>query len=251
MRLSCPNCAAEYEVPDSVLPVGGRDLQCSNCGHTWFFKPTQNPTPKVEVDPTTRVEKNRKAPVDDVPPPAAVAKDVTPPDPPRKPMDPALAEILRQEADREMSARQAEGRAPVEELQEELGLPDTPPPQHPIPPSAAPRPPVRDTDRFPDINQINATLAPSATAAERVDQDHKVRCNTWRGFRWGLSLVLIIAIIMLLLYAYPNSVSELFPGIKEELAAYVVWVDGLRFWLDGQFNSLLSSMRAAATPDPS
>ena len=36
MRLSCPNCGAQYEVPAEVIPQNGRDVQCSNCGHTWF-----------------------------------------------------------------------------------------------------------------------------------------------------------------------------------------------------------------------
>ena len=36
MRLICPNCDAQYEVPDEVIPTSGRDVQCSNCGQTWF-----------------------------------------------------------------------------------------------------------------------------------------------------------------------------------------------------------------------
>lgn len=36
MRLTCPNCDAQYEVSDSVIPLHGRDVQCSNCGQTWF-----------------------------------------------------------------------------------------------------------------------------------------------------------------------------------------------------------------------
>ncbi|KIC26296.1 zinc-ribbon domain-containing protein [Leisingera sp. ANG-M6] len=36
MRLTCPNCAAQYEVPEDVIPPEGRDVQCSNCGQTWF-----------------------------------------------------------------------------------------------------------------------------------------------------------------------------------------------------------------------
>lgn len=36
MRLICPNCGAQYEVPDDVIPTSGRDVQCSSCGHTWF-----------------------------------------------------------------------------------------------------------------------------------------------------------------------------------------------------------------------
>ncbi len=39
MRLVCPNCGAQYEVDDQVIPAEGRDVQCSNCGHTWFQIP--------------------------------------------------------------------------------------------------------------------------------------------------------------------------------------------------------------------
>ena len=41
MRLICPNCEAQYEVPDDAIPPGGRDVQCSNCQQTWFQ--TQKP----------------------------------------------------------------------------------------------------------------------------------------------------------------------------------------------------------------
>lgn len=36
MRLICPNCDAQYEIDDHAIPVEGRDVQCSNCGQTWF-----------------------------------------------------------------------------------------------------------------------------------------------------------------------------------------------------------------------
>lgn len=36
MRLICPNCGAQYAVDDRVIPDAGRDVQCSNCGNTWF-----------------------------------------------------------------------------------------------------------------------------------------------------------------------------------------------------------------------
>ena len=36
MRQTCPNCDAQYEVPDEVIPPEGRDVQCSNCGDTWY-----------------------------------------------------------------------------------------------------------------------------------------------------------------------------------------------------------------------
>ncbi len=36
MRLICPNCGAQYAVDERVIPDAGRDVQCSNCGNTWF-----------------------------------------------------------------------------------------------------------------------------------------------------------------------------------------------------------------------
>ncbi|WP_460275095.1 zinc-ribbon domain-containing protein [Celeribacter sp. ULVN23_4] len=39
MRLICPNCGAQYEVDARVIPDTGRDVQCSNCGHSWFQSP--------------------------------------------------------------------------------------------------------------------------------------------------------------------------------------------------------------------
>lgn len=36
MRLICPNCVAQYEVDEDVIPAEGRDVQCANCGHNWF-----------------------------------------------------------------------------------------------------------------------------------------------------------------------------------------------------------------------
>ena len=43
MRLTCPNCDAQYEVPDEVIPPEGRDVQCSNCGNTWYFAHPDHP----------------------------------------------------------------------------------------------------------------------------------------------------------------------------------------------------------------
>ncbi|MBE3638090.1 zinc-ribbon domain-containing protein, partial [Mangrovicoccus sp. HB182678] len=36
MRIICPACQAAYDVPESAIAAGGRDVQCSACGHNWF-----------------------------------------------------------------------------------------------------------------------------------------------------------------------------------------------------------------------
>ncbi len=35
MRLSCPNCLTEYDVPDAALAGRTRMLRCAHCGHQW------------------------------------------------------------------------------------------------------------------------------------------------------------------------------------------------------------------------
>lgn len=64
MRLTCPNCGAQYEVPDGVIPAAGRDVQCSNCGHTWLQTPTAagGPAPRPDTGAQTPTEESARDP---------------------------------------------------------------------------------------------------------------------------------------------------------------------------------------------
>lgn len=62
MRLVCPNCDAEYEVDAAAIPDGGRDVQCSNCGHAWF-----------QLSPEVEAELAAEEALFDAPPPIASA----------------------------------------------------------------------------------------------------------------------------------------------------------------------------------
>lgn len=35
IRLICPGCDAEYRLPPGAIPAGGREVECSACGHVW------------------------------------------------------------------------------------------------------------------------------------------------------------------------------------------------------------------------
>ncbi len=48
MRITCPNCNAQYEIGEGTIPVDGRDVQCSNCGTTWFQEGRAAPVTAVE-----------------------------------------------------------------------------------------------------------------------------------------------------------------------------------------------------------
>jgi len=78
MRLTCPNCGAQYEVPETAIPEAGRDVQCSACGETWV---QHHPVAALATTEDNEAE-----------PDAA-------PEPAQRRLDPEVADILRTEAD--------------------------------------------------------------------------------------------------------------------------------------------------------
>ncbi len=152
MRLICPNCDAEYQVDDAAIPDGGRDVQCSNCGHAWFQLPADveiareaedelfgedtatgdapsEPAPPI-VEPVVASEDAASAETDStVPPPVAINDDSAAPAPARQTLAESVLSVLREEAERETAVRR--DKAPLAdedrgaiETQTELGLDD-------------------------------------------------------------------------------------------------------------------------------
>jgi len=39
MIIDCIKCAKKFEVNASLIPDGGRTIQCGSCNHIWFYKP--------------------------------------------------------------------------------------------------------------------------------------------------------------------------------------------------------------------
>lgn len=214
MRLHCPNCRAQYEVPDTAIPPEGRDVECSNCGHSWFQAPVLAEDSALVLDEDMSV------------PPAA------PPPRPRK-LDPALEDVLREEAERETRAR-AEESNPLES-QPELGL-EQPTRQR------------RDTTRndpFPDVEEINSTLrsASERRGLQAKEDQHSVDrkeptpvaqsdeiskpSHLKAGVLWGLALVIVAALI----YTNASSIARDMPGLEQPLAAYSDFVDDIRLWV--------------------
>ena len=162
MRLICPNCGAQYEVDDDVIPQDGRDVQCSNCGHTWFEGPDSSSVAAEENEPVAPAVKPT-APEPSMPDPTPMAEAAaepetvatTEPEPeiaedvqpaskstattsPRPPLDSSIADILREEAAREEAARRADTNDGLQS-QGDLGLTDPTPAASvkPAPPSNA------------------------------------------------------------------------------------------------------------------
>jgi predicted Zn finger-like uncharacterized protein len=53
MRLTCPSCAASYEIKAEALGPTGRSVRCASCGHKWFATP-EAPAP-VDAEPVETV----------------------------------------------------------------------------------------------------------------------------------------------------------------------------------------------------
>ena len=251
MRLNCPNCEAQYEVPDDVIPPEGRDVQCAACGETWFQPNPGSPDAGAEDVPDAAEDPEENAAEN-----AAENAEETVSDTRagRRELDPDVANVLREEAAREKRTRAAPRGEP--DVQDAARVPpartDRPAPaarqasdasKISTPPdragTASPRPRASDPSArqglFPDIEEINSSLAPTGGAAEGSD-DASAAPSPYGGFRGGFLVAVLVALAALLIYVFAAQLGAAIPGLQGALAEYVGWIDGMRGWL----NSLVS-----------
>ena len=266
MRLICPNCDAQYEVDDGAVPPGGRDVQCSNCGHAWFQMHADALEDAAEDDVASSVVPAPAAAVIEAPPPVesepeVSAEDPTAAPPPaaapagpvRRTLDENLLVVLREEAAREAAERRAEAGRSIE-TQPDLGPLEAgtrapvaaPPvaalaaaePDHP----ATQRPNPR-RDLLPDIEEINSTLRPGSVARDEHDAAVLAPVPRRAAFRTGFFAVLLATLVLVILYAMAPQLALRFPTAEPTLTAYVASVDALRVWLDGLMQSAAGGLR--------
>lgn len=247
MRLICPNCGAQYEVDSTVIPDAGRDVQCSNCGHTWFQRNARQVAeePETQAESPQTIDQQQAEPTQE---PAdqsqeseteetSVNDPETEPDAPkRQPLDDNVANILRQEAEQE-AAKRAPSAGGLE-IQPDLGLNQNAAgaAQNPMERSAdlnsSTEHDGRRKDLLPDIEEINSTLAASTTAAAAAAVEEPVQIQRRSGFRRGFLLAIAIFAILALIYVFAARISGAMPFTSSALASYVDWVDALRSALD-------------------
>ncbi len=302
MRIICPNCDAQYEVPDEVIPPEGRDVQCSNCGNTWFQAPNGTPgqSAELEADPDFLPEPEPEPDFSTVPQPAPAApatvsepasgsaddaptaetgdpsEQPAPAQPVRKSLDPEVADILRQEADREIAARNQDA-APIE-TQPDLGitsdgqeqlrrtreardrmakirgeLPDTEPEfaetqdlDTPVPDpgnvgedAAVAAALGSRRELLPDVEEINSSLR-STNDRDAASDDPQIAspARKRRGFRRGFAVAILLIAVALGVYVFAPQIAEAVPDSDPWLSSYVNWVDGLRTQLETQVQAV-------------
>ena len=288
MRLICPNCDAQYEVVDDVIPAEGRDVQCSNCGQTWFQHhpdhapevedddPADLPPDLAEPDDAPVADEERTEPVPPTPPAPDLDPEPEPepqPEPASEPalqqrrVDPEVADILREEAEREAQARAAD---PIE-TQPDLGLDAADSESERRAQQARERmarlrgeaPTAADAteaaataaaigsrrDLLPDIEEINSTLRSSGDREPTVADPSPDMVETppkRGGFRRGFLMMVVLGLILGAIYVFAPQIAQAVPQADPYLSAYVAQVDVLRSWLDGQVSNLLQMLDAAA-----
>ena len=55
MLLVCPKCKANYEIPRHAVPIGGREVKCADCGHSWFQTRTKKSNDDKLIEPQTEI----------------------------------------------------------------------------------------------------------------------------------------------------------------------------------------------------
>ncbi|MEM9576467.1 MAG: zinc-ribbon domain-containing protein [Pseudomonadota bacterium] len=276
MRLICPKCNAQYEVPDEVMPPEGRDVQCSNCGTSWFQEHPDHPIETDAKDEAAAAHDEASeleaSPQDEVETLAGDAlEDDAPQDEPslpeRRELDPAVAEVLRAEAELEAEARRRE--ADVMESQPDLGLEESAKkPEPKKPPSDAQEPKPRQTppedellaatataapgprrDVLPDIEEINSSLRSNSDRPATTDpgQTAQVEEQERRSSRKGFVLTVGGFAILTLLYVFAPEFAENLPQAAPALEVYVSTVDGGRAWLDTQISAALKWLDEAVS----
>ena len=114
MKIECPSCQTVYDIPEAAVPDPGRDVQCAACGRAWFLMrhsgaaglpetpPAQRaPAPAAPRQPPSHPDADAALPAAPAPAPLPDAEQA----PPRRPIDPSVMAILREEADFEARAR--------------------------------------------------------------------------------------------------------------------------------------------------
>jgi predicted Zn finger-like uncharacterized protein len=187
------------------------------------------------------------------------APPATPAPAPSRALDASVLAVLREEAEREVSARRSE--QPGIETQVEMGLDDEAPVSGGLAASAMRRiarlkggaepeaVPVAKTRRemLPAIDEINSTLR--ATSDRHSDEDYPV-VDTMdeprrgrSGFGRGFMTLVILAVIIVALYIAAPVIASKYPSLAGAATTYVEVIDALRSWLDVKIKSLIETLR--------
>lgn len=238
MRLTCPDCEAQYQVDSALIPPEGRTVECARCGNRWH-QAGAAPQPILLGDPDTSPE---------------VEPDL--PDPPTPPTDPAtiprpsesVLAILREEADRELAQRAVDrARAATQDV----GPADEPeaaaPAHRPSPePEFIVAELVEDHELPGHASPDRAQPEPEAQAVDHPRGDHSdERPRRW-GYNAGFAVAVVIALLAGGAYVAAPRLADA-GGVGAALSDYRQGADRVRLWLFDRATSLVG--RTISAPE--
>jgi len=195
MRLVCPSCKANYEVPRTAVPIGGREVQCASCDHKWF----QTRTKKTTDEKPTQLDSKSSEEIN-----IAIENNASA----QRKIDPSVIKILKEEAKREIEARDRERsnkNYPSRKKKIEKSL----------------------------ENNNSETLTKDAISkhqskdviAEALDEKKR---SQFPGFILGLLVVLASVLV----YSFNAELTLLLPEAESYIIAYVQLIDWIRLELN-------------------
>ena len=242
MRLVCPTCDAEYEIARTAIPRSGREVECSNCGHSWFQAFADLTIDEALADDSEDASDPR-------------IPDVSHPDVSR-PVDDAVLQVLRQEAEREVKARLAETGRRGLEAQTETALPtihsdlDTLHAGRGDQDLAVQDPSARSRrDLLPAIDEVTAALQdgplPKVPASGRPLSEVPVPPKAQPTALARIFLLLVLAaVILLALYVFAPLIAQNLPALAQTSADYVAAVDHVLLWGQGHLQQAADWLHA-------
>ena len=195
MRLVCPNCKANYEVPRHAVPIGGREVKCASCGHSWFQTRTKKSNDGELIEPENEVIKQD-------------TEEVMSATSNQKKIDPSVIKILKEEAKREIQARDQERNKKNIPSKNKRSLKNT-----------------RNSE--PTTLTKDAILKHKSKDALAEALDNK-KITKRSGFIFGLLIVLFA----LLAYTNSNQLVSLLPETETYIVSYIELVDEIRLELN-------------------
>ena len=196
MLLVCPKCKANYEIPLHAVPIGGREVKCADCGHSWFQTRTKKSNDDKLIEPQTEIKKG------DIVGETASAETN------QKKIDPAVIKILKDEAKREIEARDRERSTKIV--------------------------PSKNKKSSKNVrNSEPVTLAKEAIlkhqSKDEITESLEDKKTTKRsGFVFGLLIVLFA----LLAYTNSDQLVAVLPGSESYIASYIELIDEIRLELN-------------------
>ena len=195
MRLVCPSCKANYEVPRTAVPIGGREVQCASCGHKWFQTRTKKTTDKKPTQLASKSSEENNIELENN---ASAQRKI----------DPSVIKILKEEAKREIEARDRERNNknnPSKKGKTEKSL----------------------ENNNPEILTKDAILKHQSkdVIAEALDEKKRSQLP-------GFILGLLVVLASVLVYSFNAELTLLLPEAESYIIAYVQLIDWIRLELN-------------------